>query len=96
MDHLAVFDQPLGTLPLAPLAPVLWSEVKTLGINAQVSFVHRSFVSFHNVLRERQDVLTLNPIQNDRIKDTLQTPSRNYITSLLSECDKRWLTVKVK
>lgn len=47
------------SLPLPPLAPVLGSEVQTLGVDAQVSLVHRSLVSLHDVLGESQDVLTL-------------------------------------
>lgn len=39
-----------GTLPLAPLAPVLRCEVKAFWINAQVSLLHRSFMPIHNVL----------------------------------------------
>lgn len=39
-----------GTLPLAPLAPVLRCEVKAFWIYAQVSLLHRSFMSVHNVL----------------------------------------------
>lgn len=48
-----------GYLPLAPLAPVLRCEVKAFWIYAQVSLLHRSFVSIHNVLWKCQDVLTL-------------------------------------
>lgn len=39
-----------GTLPLAPLAPVLRCEVKAFWIYAQVSLLHRSFMPIHNVL----------------------------------------------
>lgn len=48
-----------GTLPLAPLAPVLRCEVKAFWIYAQVSLLHCSFMPIHNILWKRQDILTL-------------------------------------
>ena len=48
-----------GPLPLPPLAPVLRGEVQTLGVDAQVPLVHGPLVALHDVLRQRQDVLTL-------------------------------------
>lgn len=52
-----------GSLPLAPLAPVLGREVKAFRIDAQVSLLHCSFVSVHDVLWQSQDVLTLRSTQ---------------------------------
>ena len=48
-----------GSLPLAPLAPVLGGEVKAFGVDAQVTLLHGSLMALHNVLRESQDVLAL-------------------------------------
>lgn len=45
--------------PLSPLAPVLGSEVQTLGVDPKEPLEHSSFVSIHDVLGQREDILTL-------------------------------------
>ncbi len=49
----------LCTSPLAPLAPVFRSEMQAFGINAEVAFLHGTLVTFHYVLRQGEDILTL-------------------------------------
>lgn len=45
--------------PLPPLAPVLGSEVQTLGVNAEEPLEHGPLVPIHDVLRQREDILAL-------------------------------------
>lgn len=45
--------------PLPPLAPVLGSEVQTLGVNTEESLEHGPLVPIHDVLRQCEDVLAL-------------------------------------
>lgn len=45
--------------PLSSLAPVLWSEVQTLGVNSKESLEHSPFVPIHDVFRQSEDVLAL-------------------------------------
>lgn len=54
-------------LPLAPLAPVLRREVKAFRIYAQVSLLHRSFMSIHDILWKSQDVLTLDSNNTNKV-----------------------------
>lgn len=63
-----VWDSGAAPLPLAPLAPVLRCEMKAFWIDAQVSLLHRSFMTVHNVLWESQDVLTLESRMKTEVK----------------------------
>lgn len=69
-----------GPLPLAPLAPVLWCEVKAFWIYTQVSLLHRSFVTVHNVLWESQDVLTLHARDNKKKRNEEDATSPRHLS----------------
>lgn len=45
--------------PLPPLAPVLWGEVQTLGVDAKDPLQHGALVTVYDVFGKRQDILTL-------------------------------------
>lgn len=45
--------------PLSPLAPVLGSEVQTLGVDPKETLEHSSFMPIDDVLRQCEDILAL-------------------------------------
>lgn len=45
--------------PFSPLAPVLGSEVQTLGVDPKKPLEHSPFVPIHDVLRQCEDILAL-------------------------------------
>ena len=45
--------------PLSPLAPVLGSEVQTLGVDPKKPLEHSPFMPVHDVLRQCEDILAL-------------------------------------